>query len=42
MLRTAGADSLPLPLIEHIQSVIGAMQGIAKELGLAPGQIKDS
>jgi len=30
---------LGLPLDEHIQGVIGAMQGIAKELGLAPPQI---
>ena len=31
-----GAQLLGLPLDEHIQSVVGAMQGIAKELGLAP------
>ena len=37
-----GAQLLGLPLDEHIQNVIGAMHGIAKELGLAPGQIKDS
>jgi predicted hydrolase (HD superfamily) len=34
-----GAQLLALPLDEHIQGVIGAMQGIAKELGLAPAQI---
>ena len=32
-----GAELVGLPLDEHIQGVIGAMQGIAKELGLAPG-----
>jgi putative nucleotidyltransferase with HDIG domain len=31
-----GAELLGLPLDEHIQNVITAMQGIAKELGLAP------
>ena len=31
-----GAQLLGLPLDEHIQGVISAMQGIAKELGLAP------
>jgi putative nucleotidyltransferase with HDIG domain len=35
-----GAQLLGLPLAEHIQGVIGAMQGIAQELGLAPGAIK--
>ena len=37
-----GAQLVGLSLDEHIQCVIGAMQGIAKELGLAPGQVKDS
>jgi putative nucleotidyltransferase with HDIG domain len=36
-----GAQLIGLPLDQHIQGVIGAMQGIAKELGLASGQIKD-
>ena len=31
-----GAELLGLPLNEHIQNVITAMQGIANELGLAP------
>jgi len=31
-----GAELLGLPLSEHIQNVISAMQGIANELGLAP------
>ena len=31
-----GAELLGLPLSEHIQSVISAMQGIANELSLAP------
>ncbi len=35
-----GAQLLGLPLGDHIQNVIGAMQGIAKELGLAAGQMK--
>ena len=35
-----GAQLLELPLSDHIQNVIGAMQGIAKELGLASGQMK--
>jgi len=30
-----GAELLGLPLDEHIQNTIAAMQGIAKELGLA-------
>ena len=33
-----GAQLLGLPLGDHIQNVIGAMQGIAQELGLAPAQ----
>ena len=37
-----GAQLLGLALDEHIQCVIVAMQGIARELGLAPGQVKDS
>ena len=37
-----GAQLLGLPLDEHIQAVIGAMQGIAQELGLAPAQIEHS
>jgi putative nucleotidyltransferase with HDIG domain len=37
-----GAQLLSLALDEHIQGVIGAMQGIAKELGLAPVQTSDS
>jgi len=37
-----GAQLLGLPLDEHIQGVIGAMQGITKELGLAPAQVKES
>ena len=36
-----GAQLVGLPLGEHIQNVIGAMQGIAKDLGLASGQMKD-
>lgn len=32
-----GAQLVGLPLDEHIQGVIGAMQGIAKDLGLAAG-----
>ncbi len=32
-----GAQLLDLPLSEHIQNVIGAMQGVATELGLANG-----
>ena len=31
----AGAEDLGLPLEEHIQNVITAMQGIAADLGLA-------
>ncbi len=37
-----GAELVGLPLNEHIQGVIGAMQRIAKELGLAPVQVSDS
>ena len=37
-----GAQLPGVPLDEDIQGVIGAMQGIAKELGLTPGQVKDS
>ena len=33
-----GAQLLNVTLDEHIQGVIGAMQGIAKEFGLAPAQ----
>ena len=33
-----GAQLMGLPLDEHIQGVIGAMQGIAKELGFAPAE----
>ena len=36
-----GAQLLGLPLDEHIQGVICAMQGIAKELGLASAQGKE-
>jgi predicted hydrolase (HD superfamily) len=35
-----GAQLLDLPLSEHIQNVIGAMQGVAEELELASGQMK--
>jgi predicted hydrolase (HD superfamily) len=35
-----GAQLLGLPLDEHIQNVIGAMQRVAQELGLASGQMK--
>jgi predicted hydrolase (HD superfamily) len=31
-----GAQLLGLPLDEHIQNVITAMQGVTKELGLEP------
>ena len=31
---TRGAELIGLPLDEHIANVIGAMQGIAEELGL--------
>ena len=37
-----GAQLIGLSLDEHILCVIGAMQGIAMELGLTPGQVKDS
>ncbi len=37
-----GAQLLGLALDEHILCVIGAMQGIARELGLAPAQTSDS
>ncbi len=35
-----GAELLGLPLGDHIQNVIGAMRGVAQELGLAAGQAK--